>query len=75
MCEMEAYLLIKTGGGKAKEILKKIKEIKGVTEANGVYGSVDIIAKIKGDDLASLVVDEIRRIDGVIDTNTLIIAL
>ena len=44
-------------------------------EANGVYGSVDIIARIEGDDLASLVVDEIRSIDGVVDTNTLIVAL
>ena len=34
-----------------------------------------MIAKIKAEDLASLVVDEIRRLDGVADTNTLIIAL
>ncbi len=75
MCEKKAYVLIKTSGGKAKAALAKIKGIDGVTDANGVYGSIDIIAKVEGDDLASLVVDEIRRIDGVTDTNTLIVAL
>jgi DNA-binding Lrp family transcriptional regulator len=67
--------LIKTEGGKAKKVLQEIKALDGVTEANGVYGSIDIIAKVEGDDLASLVVDEIRRIDGVKNTNTLIVAL
>jgi len=75
MCEKEAFVLVKTAGGTAKTVLAKIKGLKGVTEANGVYGSIDIIAKIEGDDLASLVVDEIRSIDGVTDTNTLIVAL
>ena len=75
MCEMKAYVLIKTTGGKAREVLEKIREIEGITEANAVYGSVDIVAKIEGLDLASLVVNEIRRIEGVADTNTLIMAI
>ncbi|OYT39288.1 MAG: AsnC family transcriptional regulator, partial [Candidatus Altiarchaeales archaeon ex4484_43] len=44
-------------------------------EASGTYGSFDIIAKMEAKDLASLVIDEIRRLDGVVDTNTLIVAL
>ncbi len=75
MSEKTAYLLVKTSGGKAKEVLKDIREIKGVIEASGVYGSVDIVAKLEAEDIASLVVDEIRRLDGVTDTNTLIVAL
>lgn len=75
MSEKTAYLLVKTSGGKAKEVLRDIREIKGVTEASGVYGSVDIVAKVEAEDIASLVVDEIRRLSGVTDTNTLIVAL
>jgi len=72
---MEAYVLIKTSGGKALELLETIKGIDGVVEAKGVYGSVDIIAKLEAENLAELVVDKIRKLDGVTDTNTLIVAV
>jgi len=72
---MEAYVLIKTTGGKARDVLNKIRAMDGVKEASGTYGSFDIIAKMEAEDLASLVVDEIRKLDGVVDTNTLIVAL
>jgi len=72
---MKAYVLIKTGEGKAKNALAKIRKLDGVSEADGVYGAVDIVARLEGEYLADLVVDEIRIIDGVKDTNTLIVAL
>ncbi len=72
---MKAYVLIKTSGGKTRDALSKIRKIDGVEEANGTYGSYDIIAKMQAEDLAGLVVDRIRKIEGVEDTNTLIIAL
>jgi len=72
---MEAYVLIKTSGGTARKALKAIKKMKGVKIADGTYGVYDIIAKVEGDDVAGLVVDKIRAIDGVVDTNTLIVAL
>ena len=71
---MEAYVLIKTSGGRALELLESIKAIDGVTEAKGVYGAVDILAKLEADNLAQLVVDKIRKLDGVMDTSTLIVA-
>jgi len=73
--KMKAYVLIKTTGGKARDVLDKIRAMDGVEEASGTYGSFDIIAKMEVKDLASLVIDEIRRLDGVVDTNTLIVAL
>ncbi len=72
---MKAYVLIKTSEGKARSVLDQIQAMDGVKEAVGVYGSFDVIAKLEADDLASLVVDEIRKINGVADTNTLIEAL
>ena len=73
--KMKAYVLIKTGEGKAKKALNEIRNLEGVLEAEGVYGTVDLVVKIEGNNLADLVVDEIREIDGVKDTNTLIVAL
>ena len=72
---MEAYILIKTEGGKARDILEDIKSMGGTESADGTYGSYDLVVRAKADDLAGLVVDKIRRLDGVVDTNTLIIAL
>jgi len=72
---MEAYVLVKTSGGSAKKILETLREMNGVVEANGVYGSVDIVAKLSGEKLADMVLDEIRTLNGVDDTNTLIVAL
>lgn len=72
---MKAYVLIKTSGGKALELLEEIRAIEGVVEVHGVYGSVDVVAKLEAENLAELVVDKIRKLSGVIDTNTLIIAV
>lgn len=72
---MEAYVLIRTYGGKAKNVLNAVRTMEGVKNASGVYGSYDIIAKVESDTIADLVVDKIRTLDGVIYTNTLIVAL
>ena len=70
---MKAYVLIKTTGGKARNVLNAIRKMK--VEADGTYGSYDILAKVDTDDVAGLVLDKIRTLDGVTDTNTLIVAL
>ena len=76
MCGINnAYVLVKTGGGKAIDVLGKIREMDGVKEANGVYGNYDIVAKVESEDVADLVVKDMRTLDGVVDTNTLIVAL
>ena len=68
-------VLIRLGVGKEKETLKKLKEIKGINELTGVFGSWDAIARIECDDLkslATLVIDRIRETPGVANTETLI---
>lgn len=72
---MEAYILIKTIGGNEREILDNIRKMGGIKEASGTYGSYDIVAKVETADVAGLVVDKIRKLKGVVDTNTLIVAL
>ncbi|MEA3254495.1 MAG: Lrp/AsnC ligand binding domain-containing protein, partial [Candidatus Altiarchaeota archaeon] len=62
---MEAYILIKTTGGKARDILEAVKGMNGVELVDGTYGSYDIVVRAKADDLAGLVVDKIRKLEGV----------
>jgi len=72
---MEAYVLVKTSGPKVRGILEEIRKLDGVVEAHGLYGPYDIIVRLRADDLAGLVVDKMRKIYGVADTMTMIVAL
>lgn len=72
---MKAYVLIRTYGGKAKAILKEVRAMDDVVDASGVYGSYDIIAKAESENVADIVIDKIRTLEGVSYTNTLIVAL
>jgi len=69
-----AYVLIRTDVGAEKEVLKKLRELKGVEEAYLVFGPWDIIAKLNVPDRAELnrlVIWEIRRMEHITQTQTL----
>jgi len=70
------YILVNTHVGKEDEILAKIRAMDYVTEAYIVYGEFDIIAKLELPQLEMLdsVVSQIRSIEGVTKTSTLITA-
>jgi DNA-binding Lrp family transcriptional regulator len=57
------------------EVSKKIKEVKGVETTYETTGQFDIAAIIKGPTIAEVnkSVEEIRRLTGVLNTNTTII--
>jgi len=76
---IQAYILINTKPGKEEEILEKIGKINGlkVVDASLVYGEYDIVLKVEADNLEQLrnaVVSNIRKIEGVERTITLISA-
>lgn len=54
------------------ERVKKLHDVEAVYEVSGLY---DIVAIIKGSDISDLnnCIDEIRKIDGVESTNTLVV--
>ena len=54
------------------ENVKRLQGVEAVYEVSGLY---DIVAVIKGDDISDLnnCIDEIRKIDGVESTNTLVV--
>jgi DNA-binding Lrp family transcriptional regulator len=71
-----AYVLINVEVGAETEVLEKLKKVRGVEEAHLVYGVYDIVAKIKAEsmeDLKELVTWEIRRIDKVMSTLTMVV--
>lgn len=73
---VEAYVMVITSSGTARDLLPRIKDIEGVRRANIVAGEYDIIADVEAEDqrhLLRLVTDEIQTLEGVGRTRTCII--
>jgi len=71
-----AYVLINTEPEKMEEVAREIKKIKGVVEASMVYGVYDIVAKIQTetmDRLKEIVASQIRRMENVRSSATMIV--
>lgn len=74
---MLAYILVNTAKGKEQEVYEKLLEVRGSQGAHLIFGEWDVIFKVRvenSEDLATLILDNIRSIDGVTLTSTLIIA-
>ena len=68
------FVLISTAPTKEHEVLDHLSTVKEIVEMHPLFGEFDLIAKIEVDDFNSLggiVIDQIRGINGVIDTKTL----
>ncbi len=72
---VKGYLLIKLVPGLESAALSQIRMTPGVSEVNLVFGQWDAIAIVEAKtlfELAKIVVGEIRGIQGVQDTTTLL---
>ncbi len=70
---MKAYILIKTAPGKDRPVVQALRGSKLISSADVVTGPYDVIATIEAPDpnaILDMVMEEIRYIEGVIDTNT-----
>ncbi|MBO3802297.1 MAG: Lrp/AsnC ligand binding domain-containing protein [Candidatus Brockarchaeota archaeon] len=70
-----AYVLINVEIGAEGDVVKQLEANEGVKEAWVVYGVYDIVAKVEAentDKLKEVISDNIRRLDGVRNTLTLI---
>jgi DNA-binding Lrp family transcriptional regulator len=68
-----AYVLIQTEVGVTGRVVMELSGIKGVTEAEGVTGPYDIVARAEAntlDELGKLVVGRIQAVAGVTRTLT-----
>lgn len=69
-----AFVLVSTVPGKEHEVYNKISKVKYVVEIHPLFGEYDLIVKIDAKDYSELgktVIENIRTIEGVIDTKTL----
>jgi DNA-binding Lrp family transcriptional regulator len=74
---VKAFILVDTSPGKAKEVVQKLRGVKGVIQAHTVTGPHDIIALVESGDVSSLgelVVHNIQSIAGVNRSLTSIVA-
>jgi DNA-binding Lrp family transcriptional regulator len=74
--DVEAYILVKLEAGKERAAISKLTS-KMVTEVSLIYGAYDLIVKVVAplpEKLDDFIFDELRRIDGVKETATCIVA-
>jgi len=73
----KAFVLINTEAGQEQEVVNHLKTMKNVKEAYTVYGVYDAIAFVEAeklDDLKNIVSYELRKINGVRSTVTMMVA-
>jgi len=72
----EAIVLINTDIGAEEEVLEKLGDIEGVTEAYIVYGVYDIVAKVQApstEALKEIISNRIRKLSKVRSTLTMVV--
>jgi len=70
-----AYVLINCDLGFEEQIIEELKHLSDVREAHEIFGAYDILAKVESDQISTLresVMCEIRKIDKVRSTVTLL---
>lgn len=68
-------VLVRLQSGKEKQAVSKLREIKGVSHCTAVFGRWDLVVDIEVPNVnlvASVVVNQMRAVPGVISTETLI---
>jgi len=71
-----AYILIMADSGMEKEVIEDLNELDEVEEADLIYGEWDIITKLQVPEVSMLgdfILQNIRGIQGVKKTSTLIV--
>ncbi|MBI4377443.1 MAG: Lrp/AsnC ligand binding domain-containing protein [Elusimicrobia bacterium] len=72
---MKAFVLCKLAPGKEQKALQKVRSLPGVTDVFMTFGGWDAILSAEADTidkLSTLVVGQIRGVDGVAGTETLV---
>lgn len=74
---MKAYVLIKIRPGSIDEVVKNLRRLDGVLDANMTFGPYDAVATVQASDvgrLGNLIASQIQPIPGVNETLTCLIA-
>ena len=68
------FVLISTAPAREHDVYSKLQGVPEIVELYPLFGEYDLIAKVEADDynlLGHIVLNNIRNVDGVIDTVTL----
>ena len=71
------YAFLNVLPGKKKEVLEKVRRVRGVKEANVVLGIFDIIVRLEADtieELEKIFFNELEKIEGIINARLHIVA-
>ena len=72
---VSAVVLIKASVGDVNELASALVALRGVTQVFSVAGNYDLVALLgvrENEDLADLVSGKIRKLEGIVSTETLI---
>jgi len=70
-----AIVLLDVERGKVNDVADSLAALDGISEVHSVAGRVDLVAMLRvaeNEALADLVTNEIRQVEGITDTETLI---
>jgi len=73
---VKAYIMVTSSIGEVREVFTRLEDLDSAVDINMVTGPFDIVVLVEAEDLSVLtnaVVEEIREIEGVVDTNTAIV--
>ena len=72
---VSAIVLLTVARDKINDVANKISDMNGVTEVYSVAGRYDLVAIVRvknNDDLAGVVTEQIRKVDGITSSESLI---
>ncbi len=72
----QAYVAIHCQTGKESQVIRALREIKGVNEVIGVLGLYDVIIRVEADStvhLEEIITKQIRKIPHILTTMTLLL--
>jgi uncharacterized protein with GYD domain len=70
---MKAYILIDIRTGDVREVVKNLRRVEGVLEANMTFGHYDAVAVMEAPDvktLGTMLATQVQPIPGVLETMT-----
>jgi len=72
-----AYIMCKMQVGMDEQVVAEIKKLEQIKEAATTYGAYDLVIKVNFriiEDLDRFLFEKIRRIPGIIETSSMIVA-
>lgn len=73
---MKAYVLINVRTGSISEVVRNLRRLEGVIDANMTFGPYDAIAVVETNDinrLGNMIATQLQPIPGVLDTMTCLV--